>query len=283
MKKYIRIISVLVLFLFCTTNMLNARNILDYTLIGLIRDKKSEKKPKTQDTNINIVQQIASYEGAPMTMQELLEQGIVLTPELIENLKSFGVDIPTKLDCNPFTDISDPLYEWGQFDNKLGSAKMTPNGLMLSCKAANLSALSVVDLNFDPKDIPFEFGLSFCKTPAQSNKYVGLILDFENNGKYKAIVFSQKDFIYYSTDEGKISVIKQGLVKPGKFIETIYVKLENSKLSVFLNGLEVTTLNRVTITSPISGVIVSGKRTAICNAFYFNVLDVDELNQSTTD
>lgn len=293
MKNLIKILSLLIIFSFCVGIPTDARNLLDYTLIGLIKDKKAEKASKSskkskdskkQNTDINQVQQIASHEGSPMTIQELLEMGIVLTPELMDQLKSFGVDTSSKLACNPFIETTDPLYEWTQYDNKLGSVTMAPAGLSLVSKAPNISAISVVDLNFDPQDTPFEFGLSFYKTLAEDNKYVGMILDYENNNKYKAIVFSKKDYIYYSVDKGETSIIKQGLVKPGKFIETIFVKHVGSRMTVLLNGLEVTDLTRINITSPIYGIIVSGKRSAICDGFYFNTCEPEsDQNQSTSD
>ncbi|MDE6023004.1 MAG: hypothetical protein K2G13_05830 [Muribaculaceae bacterium] len=287
MKKIIKILYPLVIFSFCIEIQTSAKDIWDYTLIGFIKDKKAEKAAKgtnKQNSDINQVQKIASHEGVPMTMQELLEQGIVLKPELIEQLTSFGVDIASKLDCNPFIDIIDPLYEWTQYDNKLGSVTMTQYGLSLVSKSSALSAMSVVDLKFDPQDTCFEFGLAFYKTQTEDNKYVGVILDYENNNNFKAIVFSKKDYIYYSVEKGETSVIKQGLVKPGKYIDTIFVKYEGSKLNVILNGLEVTTLTRITITSPICGIIVSGKRNAICDAFYFNTCEqVSNQDQSTSD
>ncbi|MDE5812277.1 MAG: hypothetical protein K2H61_08265 [Muribaculaceae bacterium] len=271
-------------------------DIWDYTLIGMMRDKKKnkaeksggKKKDKAKDI-LKAAQQedvikIAAHNGDPLSMDQLLEMGIIYSHSFVEDLENYGVDISSKIACEPFTDITDPMYEWTQFDNATGSVKMEQSGLILDSRNALLSSMSVTDLQFDPKDSSFEFGLSFYMTPAEDNKYVGMVLDYENNKQYKAIIFSKKEFIYYTVDKGESSVIKQGLVKPGKFIHTIYAKYEGSVLKILLNGLEVTTLSRVTISSPIFGVIVSGKRKAICDGFYFNIIDEqDGQEQSTSD
>lgn len=270
-------------FLFGTIVPVFAKDIWSYTLIGYIRDKKEEgkdkkgkkenKKENKKDSQLTDIQLIASHSGNPLSMEELLEMGIVLTPDIIVELNNYGVDIPSKITCEPFTDITDPMHEWTQYDNKTGSVRMYQSGLVFNSKTTVVSPLSVTDFQFNPQESNFEFGLSFYKTLAEDNKYVGMVLDYENNKQFKAIVFSKKEFIFYTVDKGEISVVKQGLVKPGKFINTIYAKYEGSELKVLLNGLEVTTLNRISISSSLCGVIVSGKRSAICDGFYFNIIE----------
>ncbi len=286
MKNSTKIIIILSAILLTSTVPLYSKDLLDYTLIGLIRDKKREKggkqKEKLNISELSDVTKIAAHNGDPLSMQELLEMGILYSPDFVEGLENYGVDVSSKIACEPFKDITDPMFEWTQYDNSTGSVKMGQNVLILDSRNPSVSCMSVTDLQFDPKESAFEFGLSFYLTPAEDNKYVGMVLDYENSKQFKAIIFSKKEFIYYIVEKGDISIIKQGLVKPGKFIETIYAKYEGSVLNILLNGLEVTTLNRVSISSPIFGVMVSGKRKAICDGFYFNIIESQDGQEQST-
>lgn len=218
------------------------------------------------------------------SMKELIELGIVPTPTIVEELDKVGININSMMNCPPFSDITEPTYEWTQFDNKSGKITMTSSGLLIESKSKKQSLISVTEFPFNSENDSFEFGMTFSLTKAEKGKYIGIVFDYESNKDFKAIVFSQKDYIYYTVQRGEQSVIKQGLVKPGKLISNIFIKYDSDKLEVLLNGLEVTTINRISITSPQLGVIVSGKTSAICEAFYFYVPETGiATEQSTSD
>ena len=286
MKKSIKIIWALTVCLLFGSGQLQAKNFWNTGLLELIKDAKIKKasKKQSQESTMQALELATSEDGKTFTMKELLEMGIILTPAMVEQLENMDVNISSKLECPPFSYINDPAYEWSQFDNKFGKVVMTHEGLLIDSKSKNSAIITTAEFPLNPEDGAFEYGLFFTKTTAENGKYIGIVFDYESNKNYKAIVFSKKDYIFYEVEKGEQSVIKQGLVKPGKLITSLFIKYEGSKLEVLLNGLEVTTINRVSISSSQLGIIVSGKTKAQCEAFYFYIPESEnDSEQSTSD
>lgn len=180
------------------------------------------------------------------------------------------------------TPVDDPAYEWSQFENKNGKALMKQGALILESKDDKENAASVVELDQDPAS-NFGFGVVMSAKP-EENSEVGLVFDYKDNRNYKAILFSKKSFEYVTVSGGELSVVKQGLVKPGKEIVLIQMRRNGDKVDVYLNGMEVTTLKRVDIETTNFGVVVNGKNKALVRGFYYKSLDNgDDIEQSTVD
>lgn len=204
-----------------------------------------------------------------------------MTEDDIQNLMDGYVDSLAM----KYQSMGETQVEWSQVDAKTGKAVIEEKGLKIENKDGKEPVLSVAEFAFDPQDSAFEFGLRFTETKAEESKYVGLVFDYHNNRNFKAIVVSRKNYIYYAMENGEASVIKTGLVKPGKTIETITIKRNESNLDLILNGMEVATLKHVVMTSTVMGVIVVDKFKAICSGYMFNVFDTeqDDTEQSTSD
>lgn len=118
----------------------------------------------------------------------------------------------------------------------------------------------------------------------EDNKFVGLVFDYENDKNYRAFVVSKKEYVYYSVEKGERSIVKQGLVKPGKLISQILLKYDSSKIEFLLNGIEVTTLKRISLNSSQLGIIIEGKTKAVCKDFMFYTINSEtEHEESTSD
>lgn len=205
-------------------------------------------------------------------IDEMQEKGVDVD-SLLREMKEQNMDLQTLIHSTNSSMIlmSDPAYEWSQFKNKSGKVELTEMGLSMESKTDKEAIVSQAEFSFSPEDNPFNFGLYFLNTKAEEKTSVGIIFDFQNNNNYKAFIVNKKEFVYYVVEKGESSIIKQGLVKPGKFIESLDFKRQGSKIDVLLNGVEVTTLTRITLENPVMGVIISGKMKANVIGFHFDV------------
>lgn len=180
--------------------------------------------------------------------------------------------------------FDNPDYEWSQFDTKEAKAILKGNGLLLESSKSDRIVLSVAEFPIDLDNPEFSYKVIFTSANLGDNKYVGLVFDYLNDRNYKAVMVDKKTFIYFTVEKGETSIVKQGLVKSGKFASLISISLQGQKMEIKLNDLEVSAINRVKITSPILGVMISGKMKAFCSGFYFAVPEPNEnIEQSTTD
>lgn len=180
--------------------------------------------------------------------------------------------------------FDNPDYEWSQFDTKEAKAILKGNGLLIESSKSDRIVLSVAEFPVDLDNPEFSYKVIFTSANLGDNKYVGLVFDYLNDRNYKAVMVDKKTFIYFTVEKGETSIVKQGLVKSGKFASLISISLQGQKMEIKLNDLEVSTINRVQITSPILGVMISGKMKAFCSGFYFAVPEPNEnIEQSTTD
>lgn len=180
--------------------------------------------------------------------------------------------------------FDNPDYEWSQFDTKDAKAILKGNGLLLESSKSDRTVLSVAEFPIDLDNPEFSYKVIFTSANLGDNKYVGLVFDYLNDRNYKAVMVNKKTFTYFTVEKGETSVVKQGLVKSGMFASILSISLQGEKMEIKLNDLEVSAINRVKITSPILGVMISGKMKAFCSGFYFAVPEPNEnIEQSTTD
>lgn len=178
--------------------------------------------------------------------------------------------------------VSNPEYEWSQFDSKIGKALLTDKGLEVESKVKDGSVMSTVELDFDPAS-DFTFGLSMVAKP-EDDKFVGVVFDYKDNRNYKVFTVNKKQFAYYTVDDGMTAVVKQGLVKTGVIIGSIMLAKVGDKIDVTLNGIDAATLKKVNISSPNCGIIVTGKYKVTLNQFYLKLIEPDaDAEQSTSD
>lgn len=183
-----------------------------------------------------------------------------------------------------FFEISDPLYEWSEIDSKLAKVQLTSNGLLLESKTDNGVAFSIAELPINlEENSAFVFGAIFTGVKLNEKKMVGLIFDYEDGRNYKGIAVSKKQFEYFVVKDGVSTPVKTGLVKMKGDILALYMARHDGKVEFYLNDLEICTVKRISITSPMFGVFVQGKMKAMVPKFMMNSFVPEETEQSTTD
>lgn len=192
------------------------------------------------------------------------------------------------MERNPYfdksVDISDPLYEWSEMDSKLAKVQLTSGGLLLESKKDEITAFSIAELPISlEENSEFVFGATFTGVKPNENKSVGLIFDYEDARNYKGIAVFKKQFNYFVVKDGIATPIKTGLVKMKGNVLTLLMVRKNGKIEFLLDGLEICTAKRVSITSPIFGMFVQGKMKAIVPEFFMGNILPEETEQSTTD
>ena len=196
-------------------------------------------------------------------------------------LQQMGIDVESAAGLVSVR-IDDPNYEWSQFDSKAGKCMIDKNGnLTLESKTDNQSVVTTTELNIDTES-DFDLMLSLLAKP-ENGKNVGIVFDYENNRNYKAFIVNKKEFVYYVVEKGEVSIVKQGLVKPGKLISSLGFHKTGDKLTMMLNGVEVTTLKKVPLATPNFGLIVNGKYKVVLCGFTFRLDIPDDEEQPTTD
>lgn len=179
--------------------------------------------------------------------------------------------------------FNDTEYEWNQYESKESVAVLKPEGLLLENKTDENVAYSVSEFPVDIENPAFTFEVKLQDFKADE-KSVGLIFDYENNRNYKGFVVNKKSFVYFSVQKGEMSIIKQTLVKPGKKINSISMKIRFGKMEAYVNGLEVTKIKNIKIDNQMLGVIFQGKGRALFKSFVFDMPDSsDESESATTD
>lgn len=180
-------------------------------------------------------------------------------------------------------DISDPQYEWSETDSKLAKVQLTSGGLLLESKADNGVAFSIAELPINlEENSEFVFGATFTGVKLNEKKMVGLIFDYEDARNYKGIAVSKKQFEYFVVKEGIATPVKTGLVKTKDGRLVLNMVRKNGKIEILLDGLEICTLKRVSITSPMFGMFVQGKMKATVPDFVMDNIVADDTEQSTT-
>lgn len=196
-------------------------------------------------------------------------------------------DADSEIDENTVTTIEflDPQYEWSQLDNKKkGKAIIRTEGLILESKEEEGVVSSVVELPVSADTFAFDFGATFTNAKLEEDKAIGLIFNYRNERNYQAISVFKKGFQVEECVDGTISVIKRGLAKTDKRRNTLQISYQGGKMSALLNGIELTTVKNMAITSSMFGVFVTGKNVALLNNFMFSIPDENtDSEQSTTD
>lgn len=250
----------------------------------MLADAKAKREQKVQAMTAAATAPLIASDGTEYSFAEAFALGNDMPPEIRAELEARGIDVNSMLTAILYTSFTSPDYEWTQFDSKKGKAVIDTNGLILVSGEDNQQVISVAEFNFDAESTDFEYGIAFTATKAEEGKFVGLVFDYENNRNFKAFVVSKKDFMYFTVDNGETSIVKQGLAKPGKTIDNLTLKRVGQKILVQLNGVDVTSINRIKISNPVLGVMVQGKGKAFCTGFLFKLPEENEdTEQSTSD
>ncbi len=174
---------------------------------------------------------------------------------------------------------SDPEYDWQQFEKKTGKALVTKKGLELESKKDDIYTLTFCELPVDVTEDNFVVRFDMSPAGFSDEKPFGIIFDYENATKYRMIVFLKKSYQFVTVDDGKMSVVKEGLYKlKGKNKSvTVDLKQYRGKLFCAINGLEMMKTKTPELKNPMFGFIVGPKSKMICNSIgYYRESSVND-------
>lgn len=179
--------------------------------------------------------------------------------------------------------VSDPMYEWSQYEEKEMSSILTKDNILeLENKNPNTAALAFMELPMSLNDDDFVVNLLIGKTSIKSDgsfiksdSSFGVIFNYKNDRNYTMLKFDEKQMTIYECESGNIAVIKRVIYKINKFYDelihsdldyksdksNILVSIErkNGKIQFAINGLYICSLKNYEIQYPTFGVASIGK------------------------
>lgn len=181
-------------------------------------------------------------------------------------------------------DVTDPQFDWSQFENKNSSALMTEHGLKLVNKKQEFSALSVVELPFDVDNDRFKFMLRIIVPGKKIKKEngVGLVFDYSDNRNYKVIMVNSSQYSLINYKDGVEHVVKTGLIKLPDYNFLLGIAKEGNVMYLYVNNVEYAKFNKISIEDSNFGVMLSGKQDILVSHFVFDIEEDEESEQSTT-
>lgn len=182
------------------------------------------------------------------------------------------------------TPMSDPNFEWSQFEEKEVKAELKGDKLVIESRKDNKGTWSSAEFPIDVQGDNFKVTLTGTYDKAENEKQFGIIFDIKNDRNYKLIIFGKKQFSYMVCENGELSTVKRSLVKlPKSKLVSISIEKIGSTVDVYLNDAEVTKLKNIDMNYPTFGFYVCGKNKFIAQGFSYQIAEAEETEQSTTD
>jgi len=155
--------------------------------------------------------------------------------------------------------VSDPDFDWSQFEEKTIKAIIGKKGLELESRVNDVPCLSVCELPINVKSDDFIVSLKMIPQSVDDSKPFGIVYDYKNDANYKMLVIKKKGFQLIETEKGVPSIVKKGLYK-GKGKEfTISITRNKNKLFFGINGINLTSQLNAQLENPVFGFVITSK------------------------
>lgn len=180
--------------------------------------------------------------------------------------------------------ITDPEFEWDQFDGKNSSALMSEHGLLLKNKKNGIISLSTVELPYDTDKDDFTFSIIVFLTGKKIDKdcTLGIVFDYDDNRNYKTILINNSQYSYINVKDGVEYIKKSGLIKLPERTFVMSIKREGDIMYFNIDDIEYAKLANVDIKHIRFGVLAAGKQEVYIPGFLFKIDDKEDSEQSTT-
>ena len=161
-------------------------------------------------------------------------------------------------------EITDPDFEWSQFDNKQARCQFKKNILELECLKEGMYACTSTELDFDVRNNNFILSFQIDVEKLEDEHCVGIVYDFKNTNNFKALYFGKKQFTFVTIENGNKVVEKEGLYKyklEKKKGLIITLKKKGRRIDFYLGSqyFPLTTLKQSEITHSNVGFYVENK------------------------
>ncbi len=179
-------------------------------------------------------------------------------------------------------EITDPDFEWGQFDNKVAECKFKNNALELKCLKNNEYACTCTELEIDANDAIYIISFQFEADKIDDSHCVGIVYDYENIKNFQTLRFGKKQFSIVSYKDGEEAVVKEGLYKldtKGKLFVTL--KKRGRKIDFYVGNqyLPLTTLKNCEIRNPSVGFFVENETKIRITGLGYRVMLQNEVEE----
>lgn len=185
------------------------------------------------------------------------------------------------------------MYEWSQYDEKEKSSKLTKNNsLELENKSLVSGAITYMELPYSLNDDDFVVNLLMGKTSIKSDKTFGILFNYKNERNYALLRFDEKQASIIECEKGEAAVVKRTLYKVNDFTSdliksdleyiadknniVVTIERKNTKLSFYINGVYICSMQNYKIEYPTFGFVAIGKNT-------LNVFGLEFAKASTED
>lgn len=158
-----------------------------------------------------------------------------------------------------FTPVSDPEFDWSQYQEKQIKAILGKKGLELESKEDGKTCISVCELPINMQTEDFIVALKMTPETVDDKKPFGIVYDYKNDANYKMLLILKKGYQLVDCEKGELSIIKKGLYK-GKDKEfTLSITRNKNKLLFGINGINLTSQLNSNLEYPVFGFVIASK------------------------
>lgn len=170
-----------------------------------------------------------------------------------------------------FISMTDPEYEWMQYEEKNGKAILKKDCIELESKKDNFHSVTYCEFPMNTENNDFVISFNMKPDALDDNKPFGVVYDVENDKTFKAIILMKKAYQIIELNDGKISVLRKGLYKAKSKDFNITMQMKYKKLTFYVNGLPMTTIKNAVVKNPIFGFLTMNKGKLTCKSFGYKV------------
>lgn len=179
------------------------------------------------------------------------------------------------------TPCIDPEYDWQQYDEKNGKAKMEKKFLLLESKKDDAFCGTFCELPIAMKHDDFIVRLQMA-AKISDDKGVGIIFDVEDDANYRMLLLMKKSYQLINIKDGKQLVAKKGVfkIKTNEIVD-LAISRYKEKLHFLLNGQEFFVTKSPEMENPTFGFVAPPKTKIACMGIGYwkeNPADTEEEN-----
>lgn len=172
-----------------------------------------------------------------------------------------------------FISMTDPEFEWMQYDEKNSKAILKKDCIELESKKNDVNAVTYCEFPINTEANDFVVSFNMKPDALDDDKPFGIVYDVENDNTYKAIILKKKAYQIISVNDGNISVLRKGLFKAKSKEFNITMQMKYKKLTFYVNGLPMTTIKNSVVKNPIFGFLTMNKGKLTCKSFAYKVIN----------
>ena len=191
--------------------------------------------------------------------------------------------------------VSDPMYEWMQYDENDMSCKLKKDALVMENKSEKLMAYTFTEIPVNVAEEDFVVSMAMLPSEISDDKPVGVIFNYRNEKNYDMMTLGEKNFYVSECIGGEKALIVKGLykilpfgsdmlecelgVKGDKKTVVLTLKKDGGKLNILVNGLPMCSVKNKKLEYPTFGFIVGNKGKLVVYGLEYGRVIADETEE----